>query len=221
MNVFRQIQLVEPDFSPTCIFDVGANVGQTTRQIRGLWPEVTVHAFEPVSSTFAQLERNLAGDRATRMHRLALGSRPGMARMLAQPGSVMNRIVNRPLGAQPVEEVEVVVGDAFCADHGIDRIDILKIDTEGHDLEVLTGFRNMLADRRIAYVEVECGIAPDNAMHVPFGRLADFLFAFGYGLFNLYPGMRVNLTTRRRDRGIWYANAVFVAERWPEEAVPI
>lgn len=221
MNIFQQIKAAEPDFAPSCIFDVGANVGQTTRQIRSLWPTVPVHAFEPVSGTFALLEQNLAADAATTLHRLALGSRAGTARMLARPGGVMNRIVTHAAGAQQVEEVRIVVGDAFCAERGIERIDILKIDTEGHDLEVLAGFRNMLADRCIAYVEVECGIAPDNRMHVPFNRLAEFLFSFGYGLFNLYPGMRVNLTTRRRDRGIWYGNAVFVAERWPEDAIPI
>lgn len=221
MSIFQHIRNADQGFAPRCIFDIGANVGQTTRQIRSVWPEVQVHAFEPVSSTFARLEENLGADPAVTLHRLAFGSRPGRARMLAMPGGVMNRIVDRPVGNAMVEEVEVVVGDAFCAAQGIDRIDILKIDTEGHDLEVLAGFRNMLAERRVAYVEVECGIAPDNRMHVPFGRLADFLFAFGYGLFNLYAGGRANLSARRRDRGIWYGNAVFVAEDWPEDAVGI
>lgn len=221
MMIFRQIQAADPDLAPRCIFDIGANVGQTTRQIRAVWPEARIHAFEPVSSTFDQLQANVAGDHATTPYRLAFGGRPGRASMVAKPGGVLNRIVERPAGNLPIEEVEVVTGDAFCAAQGIDRIDILKIDTEGHDLEVLVGFRNMLAERRIAYVEVECGIAPTNAMHVPFGRLADFIFAFGYGLFNLYAGMRPNLTTRRRDRGIYYGNAVFVAERWPEDAIPL
>lgn len=219
MNVFQHIQAADRDFAPECIFDIGANVGQTVAQIRRAWPNVVVHAFEPVSATFAKLEENTAGDAALHRHRLAFASRPGRAVMLARPLGVMNRIVAPFEARGQTEEVEVVAGDTFCADKGIERIDILKIDTEGHDLEVLAGFRNMLAARRVTYVEVECGIAPDNAMHVPFSRLADFLFAFGYGLFNLFAGTRFNLTRRTHDRGIWYGNAVFVAERWPEDQI--
>jgi FkbM family methyltransferase len=219
MNIFRQIQLDTPDVVPSCIFDIGANVGQTVREIRQVWPHVPVHAFEPVSATFATLQRNIAAETAVTAHKLAFAGRPGRANMLARPGNTMNRIVTRPEGKAPMEEVEVVTGDGFCAQHGIDRIDVLKIDTEGHDLDVLTGFRNMLAERRVSWVVAECAVAPDNTMHVPFGRIADFMFALGYGLFNLYPGMRLNVTLRRRDRGIWFGNAVFVAERWPEDAV--
>jgi FkbM family methyltransferase len=218
MNAFRQMKAAGPDWMPNCIFDIGANVGQTVQRIRKVWPTARVLAFEPVSTTFATLEANTAGDAALERHRLAFGSRAGRAKMLAVPGNTMNRIIAGARGG-PTEEVEIVTGDGFCAAHGIDRLDLLKIDTEGHDLEVLAGFRNMLAERRITYVEAECAIAPDNAMHVPFGRIADFMFSFGYGLFNLYPGMRVNVSLHRRDRGMWFGNAVFVAERWPEDAV--
>jgi FkbM family methyltransferase len=219
--MFLDIRNSDLDFRPSCIFDIGANVGQTVQGLRRVWPDVEIHAFEPVGSTFAKLTENVAADPRVHPHRLAFGSRPGRARMLAQPLGVMNRIVSAPCPAMPTEEVEVVAGDTFCAAHRIDRIGLLKIDTEGHDLEVLVGFRGMLAARRIDYVEVECAIAPTNTMHVPFTRLADFLFAFGYGLFNLYAGSRNNITQRTRERGIWYGNAIFVAERWPEDAVPL
>jgi FkbM family methyltransferase len=220
MKMFLDIRNSDPEFRPGCIFDIGANVGQTVQGLRRVWPDVEIHAFEPVGSTFDKLAENVAGDARVHLHRLAFGSRPGRAQMLARPLGVMNRIVSAAGPAMPIEEVEVVAGDSFCAAHGIDRIGLLKIDTEGHDLEVLVGFREMLAARRIDYVEVECGVAPDNAMHVPFTRLAEFLFAFGYGLFNLYTGDRFNLTRKMRGRGMWYGNAIFVAERWNEGVVP-
>jgi FkbM family methyltransferase len=200
------------------VFDIGANIGQTVAEIRAVWPTVAVHAFEPIAATFAMLQGNLGADTATTAHRLAFSSRPGRGRMLARPGGRQNRIVDRPQGNKALEEVELVAGDSFCAGLGIERIDILKIDTEGHDLDVLAGFHTMLSERRISYVIAECAVAPDNRMHVPFGRIADFMSALGYGLFNLYAGMRVNVATGRRDRGIWFGDAVFVAERWPEEA---
>ncbi|BDG74616.1 FkbM family methyltransferase [Roseomonas fluvialis] len=222
MNIFQHIARFDPRFAPTCVFDIGANIGQTVGQIRRAWPSVLVHAFEPISSTFAKLEENTADDAALVRHRLAFGSRACRAVMHAEPQGLLNRIVGtgsrKPPGRGPTEEVEVVMGDAFCAAQGITDIGMLKVDTEGHDLEVLVGFREMLAARRITYVEVECAIAPDNAMHVPLSRLSDFLFAFGYGLYNLYPGIRRNLNTNKPERGMWYGNAVFVAEAWPDNA---
>jgi FkbM family methyltransferase len=220
MNPFHQIQVEDRGFAPNCIFDIGANVGQTVRLIRRVWPDVQVHAFEPVSTTFAKLQENTAGDPAVTCHRLAFGSRAGRASMMAHPLGVMNRFVGVQPPRGPVEEVEVVAGDEYCAAQGIPRIDVLKIDTEGHDLDVLAGFRNMLATHSIDYIEVECAIAPANSFHVPLSRLADFLSAFDYGLFALHPGARFNPTKRRQDRGIWYGNAVFVAERPIEAAAP-
>jgi FkbM family methyltransferase len=226
LNIFRQIHAAEPGFVPACIFDIGANVGQTLAQIRNVYPDIPVHAFEPVSGTFARLQAAAAGDAAATVHRLAFAARAGRAMMHARPGSTVNRIIDGPLAnpKMPVEEVEVVTGDAFCAAQGIGEIGILKIDTEGHDLEVLAGFHGMLAARRIRYVEAECAIAPTNQMHVPFTRIASFMSALGYGLFGLYaagrhPNGYANHHSGTRDRGMWYGNAVFVAERWPEDAI--
>jgi FkbM family methyltransferase len=220
-NAFMRILHGEPGFAPTCIFDIGANVGQTVAEIRSVWPHAPVHSFEPVSATFAMLEAATASDPATTAHRLAFGARPGRANMTARPGtgSVQNRILpaGGHAGGTPLEEVEVVAGDSFCDAHGIDRIGILKIDAEGYDLDVLVGFRGMLADRRIDYVVVECGVSPRNRQHVPLHRLSEFVFAMGYGLLGLFPADGRRPINRSAGPvpygyGLWYANAVFVAE---------
>lgn len=215
MNLYRRIARENPGFAPARIFDIGANVGQTVRDMRATWPEATIDAFEPIGSTFETLRANTVGDAALTLHRLAFGARPGRVSMLANPGSPMNRILRRPGSEKRVEEVELVAGDMFCAAHGIDRLSILKIDTEGHDLDVLAGFHRMIADRRAEFVVVEVGIVPDGPFHVPFARVAEFMFAFGYGLYNLFPGGRMNFQTNTPMRGLSYADAVFVAEPWP------
>jgi len=228
MNIFAQIRNADPSYEPPCIFDIGANVGQTVAQIRKIYRDVPVHAFEPISTTHAMLQAAVAGDAATQTHRIAFAGRAGTARMQARPGVVVNRIITGPGTPpnMPTEEVEVATGDAFCAAQGISEIGILKVDTEGHDLEVLAGFHGMLAARRVRYVEAECAVSPRNTMHVPFQRIADYMFAFGYGLFGLFPsGIHpkgyANLQSGKRDRGIWFGNAVFIAEPWPEDAIPM
>ena len=76
--------------------------------------------------------------------------------------------------------------DRFCERQNIDRIDLLKIDTEGHDLSVLQGARKMLADRKIGCVFTEVGLNPANDYHVSFDVMKAWLEGRGYYLFGLY-----------------------------------
>jgi hypothetical protein len=56
-----------------------------------------------------------------------------------------------------VERIALTTLDSYCAFEGIQKIDFLKIDAEGHDLEVLKGASTMLAEGRITYVQFEFG----------------------------------------------------------------
>jgi hypothetical protein len=67
-----------------------------------------------------------------------------------------------------------------------ERIGFLKIDAEGHDLEVLRGFAAMLKASRVDLVEAEVGMNPENRMHASFGSVQKFLERLGYRLFLLY-----------------------------------
>jgi FkbM family methyltransferase len=51
--------------------------------------------------------------------------------------------------------VNVTTLDQFAAHHGVDLIHLLKIDTEGHELEVLKGASNLLRERRIRAIQFE------------------------------------------------------------------
>lgn len=83
---------------------------------------------------------------------------------------------------------QMIRGDEFCQENGIDHIDFLKIDTEGHDLNVLRGFGGMLTSGAISVIQFEynrlnlftCNLLrcfyatlnlPDAAPHYRIGRL--------------------------------------------------
>ena len=74
-------------------------------------------------------------------------------------------------------EVECTTLDRFMKDAGIEMIDLLKIDTEGHDLSVLKGARQALHDRRIRMIQFEfipANIATGATMHGFFAMLAGY-----------------------------------------------
>ena len=62
-------------FQVRCIFDVGANIGQSTDRFRRACPEAIIHAFEPIGQSYAALYSRFATDNFVRCENLALGAK--------------------------------------------------------------------------------------------------------------------------------------------------
>jgi FkbM family methyltransferase len=142
-------------------FDVGANIGQTSLEARKNFPDATIYAFEPHETTFAALSANVIGPRAHALN-LALSDRIGEAEFfdygaLATSNSLVGdaQYAMRTKHEVTVRKVECDTLDNFCEGLGIEHIDVLKVDTEGHDLAVLQGARRMLSQHRIRSIYVE------------------------------------------------------------------
>src|SRR5688572_12476187 len=56
-DAFRRVE----GFNPRVIFDVGANIGQTSTRLRSALKDSEIYAFEPVGSTYDELVRNVSG----------------------------------------------------------------------------------------------------------------------------------------------------------------
>ncbi len=173
------------------VFDVGANVGQTTRLIKERFTNADVRAFEPVQSTYQSLERGVQALSGVTCHRLALSDRTGQATVTSVGDSQFNRIVpeTEAPGLLSVETVDVDCIDHFCAAREIPSIDILKVDAEGADLRVLLGAQAMLRQGKIAFVYVEVGFEANDPGHVYFREVYEFLEDAGlkpYGFYDYY-----------------------------------
>jgi FkbM family methyltransferase len=148
-------------YSIDTFFDVGANIGQTTHKALRAFPSASVVSFEPHPATFAQLTANVAAEKRVATYNLALGSEAGEAVLHEYESSDLNSLnPNSPYvarfnpGAKSIA-VQVTTVDEFCAAHSIDRIDVLKVDTEGFDAMVLRGARGMLSRGAIKFVYTE------------------------------------------------------------------
>ena len=163
------LRRAHPDFAVHCIFDVGANIGQSVDRYRRACPAAVIHAFEPVRQSHAVLLERFGHDAGVHCRRLALGSTVKIGALMRASGtSTDNHLLEgTPRPGLPVESVEVSTGEAYCSAHDVDRIDFLKIDAEGHDMEVLKGFLDLLQDHRIGFVQVEASMNPGNRRHVP------------------------------------------------------
>jgi hypothetical protein len=55
------------------------------------------------------------------------------------------------------ETIEIKILDSFCESEGIEHINFLKMDIEGHELKALEGAKNLLENDKIDYIQFEFG----------------------------------------------------------------
>ena len=196
------------DPAPVC-FDVGANVGQTVTELRRAFPDARVHAFEPFASPLKSLRRITAADAGVCVVPRAMGSAPGCIDVRPNAQSVMSTLVHTAGrdSDQAVESIEIDAVDGYCARNRIDRVDVLKSDTEGYDLKVLSGATGLLTLQQIAYVYTEVTCDPDNRQNSLFGPIFDLLQHHRYQFLGLYETYPLHFY----EGPVVFCNALFVA----------
>ena len=152
-------------------FDVGANDGETTIRARHDFVKCRIIAFEPHPTTFGQLRENVEKIPKVEIHNLAFSSEIGEKTMFEFDHSKLNSLLpnaqsvvfhDKHAGGQI--RVDCTTIDKFCSDFSIKKIDVLKIDTEGFELEVVKGAISMLAQKVIKFIYFEINdIAPRSA----------------------------------------------------------
>ena len=177
-------------YRPTTVFDVGANVGDASAACLARFPEAAIVAFEPVAETFERLRGRFADDDRVRCLHLALGAERATASIVTHESAVLSSLAAdalvREVAGTTTETVTVDTVDAVSESCGVGHVNLLKIDTEGYDLEVLKGARRMLEREAIDLIETEVSMSPDNRAHVPFDAVRAMLGEFGFEIFGLY-----------------------------------
>jgi FkbM family methyltransferase len=173
------------------ICDVGANVGQTATDLHRSHPLAMIHAFEPIPATYQLLLQNTARYPQITSHRLAIGAEEGQFDMFLYEGSLNNSLTpdsSRQSHGKVI--VDVTTLDMFCSREGIDSVDLLKIDTEGHDLNVIHGARRLFGEHRVSVVVAELGFCGTNRKHVPFKAFHEEMQSLDMELFGIYDQRR-------------------------------
>lgn len=137
------------------LFDVGANHGTWALAAHARHPAATIHCFEIVPETFATLQGALGGREGFVLNPVGLADREGEVEVFAHSSSATSSIYDFGHGELARRRCKVMRGDDYAAARGIERIDLLKIDTEGAESLVIEGFRRMLERRAVRLVQFE------------------------------------------------------------------
>lgn len=145
------------------VFDVGANVGAWTLGAKAVCPGAQIHAFEPSQSHRTQFDASTRALSDVTLVPTALSAETGTATLYKdQDITGLASLTQRELSHKGVtmdqtETIETQTLDGYVAAAGVSHIDYLKIDVEGHELDVLRGAQATLAANKIGAVQFEFG----------------------------------------------------------------
>ena len=175
------------------IFDIGANVGSMAFRFAQLAQRGWVYAFEPTNYAFTKLLRNLSlnpelAKRIIPVQLFISDQSESNHQIVAYSSWKVDGTASgtHPLHGgtvQSAESVPAVTIDSFCKEKEIQRVDLIKVDTDGHELQVLTGAHETL-EKYLPYIIFEIGLYVMEERNVTFEQYFKYLSSFGYSLIN-------------------------------------
>jgi FkbM family methyltransferase len=161
-NLFKDLKSLLKSESPIC-FDVGANEGQTIKLLQEIFKSPRIHAFEPSSEVFRKLQSRRYSSEVF-LHHFALGRQNSQEEFLNYEDSRLSSFFRLSTAEENQfghfkikrkESVEIKTIDWFLKQNDIAKIDLLKIDTQGYDLQVLQGASESFRRGSIKNVYIE------------------------------------------------------------------
>ncbi len=150
---------------PLCIFDVGANHGLFVEMIQQSLSDIPlkIHAFEPGSYSYKILCDAAKKYDNVVLNHMALGKDRGESTLYYDvEGSWLASLSQRRLDHFGIdfkhsEIIKIDTLDNYCANANIQHIDLLKLDVEGHEMDVLQGAVKMIESQKIKMLSFEFG----------------------------------------------------------------
>lgn len=144
------------------IIDVDANVGNYSTKVMQLAPTSNVYSFEPHPNTFLKLVK---ASQIFLFKPFNLGCANDKSKLKLYDHTNCDGSSHATLYKGVIEEiykceskeilVDIIKLDDFVIEHNINEIDLLKIDTEGNELNVLKGFEKYIQSKKVNIIHFE------------------------------------------------------------------
>jgi len=144
------------------VLDIGANIGNYSIMLRQHKISLPLFSFEPNQDSYNTLAQNAELYKFTSIKK-GMGAQTGQAKMYdyASENSTehasMYRDVIEQIHKSVAREIDIQLTtvDEFVAQNNIDEIALLKIDTEGNELNVLKGASQSIEKGLINIIQIE------------------------------------------------------------------
>lgn len=176
------------------IFDIGANVGVMTLQFSQMVPKGKVYAFEPTHYAYKKLTKNVSlnpqlAERIQTIQTFVTSPEKKDETIIAYSSWKIDG--SRAEKQHPIhggtnmstEGVGAITLDDFCEKENIQRIDFVKIDTDGHEPDVFAGAKNTVSKFRPKII-FEIGLYVMKERGIEFSFYNDYFTQLNYMLYN-------------------------------------
>jgi FkbM family methyltransferase len=200
--------------NPT-ILDVGANVGNWSKLVNSKLMSCEIHAFEPSRETFFALAEFAKSVSNVHIHNFACGgentsrnlysdeSKSGMASLSKRNLKHLN------IDFEKFESVEIRRLDTFLSNLSIEP-DALKIDVEGHELEVLKGLGDQIYGLKV--IQFEFG-GTDIDSRIFFHDFWSFFEDKEFDLYRLSPRGKIRVSSFQETDEVFSFTTYFAIAR--------
>tara|TARA_B100000780_G_C20980347_1_gene391714 strand:- start:62 stop:823 length:762 start_codon:yes stop_codon:yes gene_type:complete len=175
------------------IFDVGGNRGQSIERFKKIFNNPIIHSFEPIKSEFDYMANRFSRENNIFLNNFALGDKieDKEFNITAKTAtSSFNKITEGTKWLKhrskqykttekeyvvKIEKVKVTTLDHYCKNKNIQKIDLLKIDTQGYEDKVLEGSLNTIKSNHVGVVLTEIIFDQVYDKHFSFSDIEKYL----------------------------------------------
>lgn len=153
-----------PNKTNFVFFDVGANIGSYSIMLHNIFPNASIYAFEPNAVTYKVLLENVNSHQNINPVNIGLSSAAEKAELFSYEtdtvtghATLYNAVLKDVHRRDDIlsQNIDLITLYEFCRQENIYAIDFLKIDTEGHELSVLQGAKEMTENGKISIIQFE------------------------------------------------------------------
>ncbi|MES2199490.1 MAG: FkbM family methyltransferase [Chlamydiota bacterium] len=178
------------------VLDVGANIGEWSEHALMAEPAIQLYSFEPLTIECNKLRRNLAPYSNYRIWNLALSDEKGRSNYYyyndipehaGLSGFFYREVLRNDENFSDPEVIQVPCDtlEFFCKEQGLEKIDFLKIDTEGAEWKVIQGAKKLIEDHLITAIQFEYGGCYEDA-NTTLEQVFNFFQSNNYLVFRIF-----------------------------------
>ena len=138
---------------PRFVLDIGANIGLAATYFRLTYPEALIHCVEPDPIAWSYLSHNAAQIGNCRLHHVGLYEGDCERPFHTATNTVMSSLARNPLASATTGVLKLRDAGRFVAELGVERFDLIKIDTEGAEIPIIRSLGAIVA--KAATVQLE------------------------------------------------------------------
>jgi FkbM family methyltransferase len=178
------------------IIDGGASIGDTTVKITELFPNAIVHAFEPFPEFIKVLNEKANLNSRIKVHPVGLGIRDCTAQLkinksrgtnsIFETNTTSSEIYGSQLLTERSIEIPLINLDKWFKSKSLTRIDILKLDLQGAELNALNGAVELLKKGKVKIILCEFMFIEMYQNQPKWVELVNILLKYNFLLFNFY-----------------------------------